>query len=107
LLRLIYLLLAALLSSVASLPAAAEPLAVVLAELDQHGYPSPRLALERLRAVSDRPTAATPMAMQLRYHATLGLIAVHGKLIKDIDLEVNELERLRATGQCAPGGIDQ
>lgn len=98
------LLLAALLSSAPGLAAAAEPLAVVLAEFDQHGYPSPRLALERLRAVSDRPGAATPMEVQLRYHATLGQIAVHGKLNKDIALEVNELERLTATGRCAPCG---
>lgn len=99
-----YLLLAALLSSAPGLAAAAERLAVVLAEFDQHGYPSPRLALQRLRAVADRPAAAAPMEVQLRYHSTLGLIAVHGKLPKDINVAVEELARLTATGQCAPCG---
>lgn len=45
---------------------AAETLATALDDIDQHGYASPLLALERLRAVTDQPGADAPVEQQLR-----------------------------------------
>lgn len=94
-------LVAALLLSVSALAAAAETLAPVLDDFDQHGYASPRLAITRLQAVTDRPGPNAPVEQQLRYHATLAQLAVHGRHKPELDTALGELKRLADGGDCA------
>ncbi len=102
--RLRSLTLAALLVCASSWAAAAETLLPVLDDMDQHGYPSPLLAIDRLQAVTDRPDATAPVDKQLRYHATIALLAIHGKHKKELEAAVAEVKRLKEVERCAPCG---
>ncbi|KQQ88568.1 diguanylate cyclase [Massilia sp. Leaf139] len=95
---------AALLLCASGLAAAAETLALALDDLDRHGYASPRLAIERLQAVTDRPDVNAPVEQQLRYHATLAQLAVHGRHKAQLDTALAALQRLADGGRCAPCG---
>ncbi|MBQ5941829.1 diguanylate cyclase [Massilia sp. AB1] len=97
----------ALLSAVllcASGLAAAEPVRVVLDDLDRHGYASPLLGIQRLQAAEDRPDAGAPVAQQLRYHVTLAQLAVHGEHKPELASALKQLERLAESGRCTPCG---
>lgn len=98
------MLLAALLWAMAGLAAAAEPLASVLADIEQHGYPSPLLAMGRLQSAIDRPGRDAPIDRQLRYHAALALLAVHAGRKQELETALAQLKRLADTGRCDPCG---
>ena len=102
--RFTHLLLAALLACSSVVATAAETLSQALTDLDQHGYTSPRLAMQRLQAVTDRPDSAAPVDEQLRYHTRLAQLALHGKHKKELDAAILELKRLSDTGRCLPCG---
>lgn len=102
--RIRQLLLATLLWGMNALAAAAEPMAAILADLDQHGYPSPLLAIGRLQSALDRPGPDAPIDRQLRYHATLGQLAVHGAHKPELASALGQLKRLAETGRCGPCG---
>lgn len=102
--RIRQVLLVTLLSAMPALAAAAEPMASILADLDQHGYPSPLLAIGRLQSALDRPGPDAPIDRQLRYHATLGQLAVHGAHKPELASALGQLKRLAETGRCGPCG---
>ena len=87
-----------------SLATAGETLAQALDDLDQHGYASPQLALQRVRSVTDRPGPGAATEQQLRYQLTLATLATHGKHKKDLDAAIGEVKRLAQTGHCEPCG---
>ncbi len=99
-----FVLLATLLVCMSGLASAEETMASVLTDFDQHGYTSPRLAIQRLQSVTDRPAATAPVEEQLRYQSRMALLAMHGKHRKEIDAAVLELKRLTEGGRCVPCG---
>ncbi|MEH6435204.1 GGDEF domain-containing protein [Massilia sp. DD77] len=96
-------LLATLLSCACAL-ASAETVTEALDDLDQHGYASPLLAMQRLQAASARPDAAAPVAQQLRYHSMLALLAIHGKHKRELDAALVQIKGLADGGRCQPCG---
>lgn len=82
--------------------AAAETLADILHDLDQHGYTSPLLAIERLHGASGQAGSDAPIDQQVRYHATLAQLAAHGQLPGELDAAIVQLKRLADSGRCAP-----
>lgn len=95
----------ALLLWCASGPAsAAETQALVLDDIDRHGYVSPLLAIGRLQSVQDRPGPAAPVEQQLRYHSALAQLAAHGNHKKVLEAAVADLARLAESGRCLPCG---
>ena len=81
---------------------APETMAIAIEDLDQHGYVSPLLALQRLQAVADRPGPDAPVAQQLLYHSVVGQLAVHGRHRKELDAALAELQRLTDSKRCEP-----
>jgi diguanylate cyclase (GGDEF)-like protein len=84
--------------------AAAENTAAVLDDLDRHGYASPLLAIQRLQAAQDLPGPTAPVAQQVRYHATLALLAVQGQRKQELDAAIGQFKRLADSGRCPPCG---
>lgn len=97
-------LLAVMLWAMSGLAATAERMVPVLDDLDQHGYPSPLLAIQRLQSAIDRPGPDAPVEQQLRYHAALAQLAVHGARKPELDAALGQLKRLADSGRCAPCG---
>lgn len=90
-------------SGVATVPAAAssnERVETILEDHRLHGYTSPVLAADRLRAASDRPGADAPLELRLRYHVALAELSLTGWDDEAMEAAVTELEAMALHDDC-------
>ena len=97
-----YALVLALASGVAS--ASPQQLEAALEALRQHGFESPRTAIDKLKTAAGSELATLPMPLRMRYHDAMAQLHIAAEDKAGTESHLDALERMQKVEKCVPCG---